>query len=97
VDGLRLVEPRQAPLLVVPVASDAAREPQTLPPCARRPRCPWPEPMEETMRVFVELSPRTKTEFAALLRQIAAELPHLAEGSTELRNAHINLQGAGEA
>jgi hypothetical protein len=44
-----------------------------------------------------ELSRRTKTEFAALLRQIAAELPHLAEGSTELRNAHVNLQGAGEA
>jgi hypothetical protein len=35
----------------VPIASDAAREPQALLPSARRPLCPWPEPMEETMRV----------------------------------------------
>src|SRR3984893_10726495 len=35
----------------VPIASDAAREPQALLPSARRPQCPWPEPMEETMRV----------------------------------------------
>jgi len=63
-------------------------------PSARRPRCPWPEPMEETMRVLSqgELSHCTRTELIALLRQIAAELPHLAEGSSELRNAHVNLQ-----
>jgi hypothetical protein len=50
--------------------------------------------MEETMRVLSqgELSRCTKTELTALLRQIAAELPHLAEGSSELRNAHLNLQ-----
>jgi len=50
--------------------------------------------MEETMRVLSqgELSRCTRPELAALLRQIAAELPRLAEGSSELRNAHINLQ-----
>src|ERR1700730_18604265 len=58
------------------------------------PRCPWPEPMEETMRGLSrgELSRCTRPELAALLRRIAAELPRLAEGPRELRNAHITLQ-----
>jgi hypothetical protein len=50
--------------------------------------------MEEEMRVMsqAELARCTRDELNALLRQIAAELPHLAEGSSALRNAHINLQ-----
>jgi hypothetical protein len=49
---------------------------------------------EETMmRVLTlgELSRCTKPELAALLRQIAAALPGLPEGSQDLRNAHTNL------
>lgn len=52
------------------------------------------KPMEEKMRVLTltELSRFTKAELHVLLRRIASELPNLEEGSTELRNAHINLQ-----
>src|ERR1700704_7019677 len=39
----------------LPIATDAGREPQALLPSAR-PRCPWPEPMEETMRVLVTMT-----------------------------------------
>jgi hypothetical protein len=49
---------------------------------------------EETMRVLsqYELACCMKAELSLLLNQIAGELPHLPEGSTSLRNAHINLQ-----
>ena len=51
------------------------------------------KPMEETMRVLTqtELSRMTRTELMALLRRISAALPHLREGSPELRAAHSNL------
>ncbi len=39
-----------------------------------------------------ELLHLSKAELHILLRRIAGELPHLAEGSAELRNAHINLR-----
>ena len=39
-----------------------------------------------------ELLRLTRAELAILLRRIAAGLPHLAEGSIDLRNAHTNLQ-----
>jgi hypothetical protein len=50
--------------------------------------------MEEEMRVMsqTELARCTRGELNALLRTIASELPRLAEGSSELRNAHLNLQ-----
>lgn len=35
-----------------------------------------------------ELLRLTRTELMVLLRKIACELPNLAEGSIELRNAH---------
>lgn len=38
-----------------------------------------------------EIARCTRTELAALLRRIAAELPNLPEGSPELRAAHANL------
>lgn len=38
-----------------------------------------------------ELARLSRTELHALLRRIASELPHLAEGSHELRIAHYNL------
>jgi hypothetical protein len=52
-----------------------------------------PEPMEETMRVIsqTELMRLTRTEQMVLLKRIAAELPSLPAGSTELRAAHANL------
>jgi len=34
----------------------------------------------------------TKTELMALLRRISTALPDLRDGSTELRDAHANLQ-----
>ncbi len=45
------------------------------------------------MRVLTEseLNRATRSELSALLRHISAELPGLAEGSVELRNAHFNL------
>jgi hypothetical protein len=51
------------------------------------------KPMEETMRVLTqtELSRMTKPELMVLLQRICAELPDLAEGSPELREAHFNL------
>jgi len=39
-----------------------------------------------------ELLRLSRTELSVLLRKIAGELPGLAEGSIELRNAHANLQ-----
>lgn len=46
------------------------------------------------MRVLTpgELSRMTRTELMALLRCIASNLPHMCEGSYELRDAHANLQ-----
>jgi hypothetical protein len=46
------------------------------------------------MRVLsqCELARCTKAELSLLLNQIAGELPHLREGSIDLRNAHLNLQ-----
>ena len=46
------------------------------------------------MRVLsqTELSRLSRAELSILLRRIAGELPNLAEGSRELRNAHVNLQ-----
>ncbi|MFM9850245.1 MAG: hypothetical protein ACKVP3_24195 [Hyphomicrobiaceae bacterium] len=46
------------------------------------------------MRVLsqTELSRLSRAELSILLRRIAGELPNLAEGSAELRNAHVNLQ-----
>ena len=46
------------------------------------------------MRVLTqtELSRMTRIELMALLRRISAELPDLAEGSADLREAHVNLQ-----
>jgi hypothetical protein len=38
-----------------------------------------------------ELLRLTRTELTVPLRKIACELPNLAEGSVELRNAHANL------
>ena len=38
-----------------------------------------------------ELLRLTPTELSVLLREIACDLPNLAEGSIELRNAHANL------
>jgi len=38
-----------------------------------------------------ELLRATKFELQVLLREITASLPHLAEGSHELRIAHYNL------
>lgn len=38
-----------------------------------------------------ELLRATKFELQVLLREITARLPHLAEGSHELRIAHYNL------
>ena len=38
-----------------------------------------------------ELLRLSRTELSVLLRKIAGELPGLAEGSIELRNAHANL------
>lgn len=39
-----------------------------------------------------ELLRLTRGELSVLLHRIAAELPQLAEGSSELRAAHANLQ-----
>jgi hypothetical protein len=49
--------------------------------------------MEEDMRVMsqIELARCTKDELYAL-NAIVSELPHLAEGSADLRAAHANLQ-----
>lgn len=46
------------------------------------------------MRVLTEgeLMRATRIELMALLSRISGELPSLREGSTELRNAHVNLQ-----
>lgn len=76
----------------VAVASDAAAVSSALPP-RMRPRSPWPEPMEETMRVIsqAELARLSRTELQVLLRQITEQLPILPEGSYELRIAHYNL------
>ena len=51
------------------------------------------KPMEETMRVLTQtaLSRMSRPELMAVLRRICAELPDLAEGSSELREAHFNL------
>lgn len=51
------------------------------------------------MRVLTpyELSMMTRAELVALLCRIAQELPHLAEGSAELRAAHANLQAIRKA
>lgn len=45
------------------------------------------------MRVLTqtELKRLSKPELMVLLQQIAADLPHLPEGSHELRIAHANL------
>jgi hypothetical protein len=45
------------------------------------------------MRVFsqAELARLSRNELSVLLRQIAGELPRLAEGSPQLRSAHFNL------
>jgi hypothetical protein len=47
------------------------------------------------MRVLTpyELAQMSRPELDGMLQRIAAELPHLAEGSAELRAAHANLQG----
>lgn len=46
------------------------------------------------MRVLTpyELSMMTRPELDAMLRRIASDLPHLPEGSADLRAAHANLQ-----
>lgn len=38
-----------------------------------------------------ELNRLSRSELMALMRRIACDLPGLAEGSVELRNAHANL------
>jgi hypothetical protein len=50
--------------------------------------------MEEAMRVISqsELLRLSRAELSVLLHRIVCELPHLAEGSHELRVAHANLQ-----
>ena len=49
---------------------------------------------EDQMRVLsqTELARCTGGELSALLNRIASQLPDLREGSSELRNAHANLQ-----
>jgi hypothetical protein len=49
---------------------------------------------EENMRVLTqsELMRATRTELIALLRRISSEMPNLADGSTELVYAHMNLR-----
>lgn len=76
----------------VAVASDAAAVSSALPP-RMRPRSPWPEPMEEQMRVIsqAELARLSRTELQVLRRQIVEQLPMLPAGSHELRIAHANL------
>jgi transketolase len=46
------------------------------------------------MRVLTpyELSMMTRPALIAMLQRIASELPHLPEGSADLRAAHANLQ-----
>lgn len=46
------------------------------------------------MRVLsrLELARCTRAELQTMLYAIAAQLPFLADGSTELRGAHTNLQ-----
>ncbi|RVI34249.1 hypothetical protein CN207_01160 [Sinorhizobium meliloti] len=46
------------------------------------------------MRVIsqTELMQLTRTELQVLLRKIVCELPNLASGSSELRDAHATLQ-----
>jgi hypothetical protein len=83
----------------VPVASDAACEPQALLPSARRPRCPWPEPMEETMRVLSqgELSRCTRAELATLLRRIACDAAPGRRLNRASQRAHEPANSAGRS
>lgn len=59
-----------------------------------------PQPkMEDTMRVLTqtELNRLTRGELLALLLKIAQMLPDLADGSDQLRAAHVNLQSIRKA
>ena len=50
--------------------------------------------MEENVRILsqIELARCTRGELHTMLHAIAAELPHLADGSADLRAAHANLE-----